>query len=69
MKEKRAASLTSLILAGICAVIWTVRAILEIIFQTYRSSVFWFVLNLLCAVLWIVSFLVNFKRYRSSSGS
>lgn len=69
MKEKRAASLTSLILEGICAVIWTVRAILEIIFRTYRSSVFWFVLNLLCAVLWIVSFLVNFKRYRSASGS
>ena len=54
------------ILYGICAVLWTVRDILEIVFKTYNDSVFWFVLNMLCAALWIDFFIVNLKRYRSN---
>lgn len=55
----------SVILFGICAVIWTFRAILEVFYQTYRISVFWFVLNILCALVWIGAFIVNLKKYRS----
>ena len=51
---------------GACAVIWTIRAILEVIYQTYNASMFWFVLNILCAVMWIAAFVVNLKRYRSN---
>ena len=54
------------ILYGMCAVLWTVRAILEIVFKTYNDSGFWFVLNILCAVLWINVFLVHLKRYRTN---
>ena len=54
------------ILYGICAVLWTVRDILEIVFKTYNDSGFWFVMNILCAVLWIAAFIVNLKRYRSN---
>ena len=53
----------TLILFGSCAVIWTVRAVMEIIYQTYQDSVFWFVMNMLCAVLWIAAFIVNLVRY------
>lgn len=53
---------------GACAVIWTIRAILEVVYQTYNYSVFWFVLNVLCAVIWIAAFVVNLKRYRSNKG-
>ena len=54
----------TVILFGMCAVIWTIRAILDVAYQTYNDSVFWFVLNVLCAVIWIAAFVVNLKRYR-----
>jgi hypothetical protein len=27
----------------------------------------WFILNILCAVIWIVAFFVNLHRYRSNT--
>ena len=59
-------SLAAVILGGLAAVIWTIRAVLEIVLKTYNESVFLFVLNVLCSVVWIVSFIVNLKRYRSN---
>ena len=59
-------SLAAVILVGLAAVIWTIRAVLEIVLKTYNESVFLFVLNVLCSVVWIVSFMVNLKRYRSN---
>ena len=56
----------SVILCASCAVIWMDRVILEVVYQTYNNSVFWFVMNILCAVLWMVAFIVNLKRYRSN---
>lgn len=55
----------TVILFGTCAVIWTIRAILEVVYQSYNDSVFAFVLNVLCAVIWIAAFVINLKRYRS----
>ncbi len=59
-------SLVAVILAGLAAVIWTIRVVLEIVLKTYNESVFGFVLNVLCSVAWIVVFIVNLKRYRSN---
>lgn len=59
-------SLAAVILVGLAAVIWTIRVELEIVLKTYNESVFLFVLNVLCSVVWIVSFIVNLKRYRSN---
>lgn len=59
-------SLAAVILVGLVAVIWTIRVVLEIVLKTYNESVFLFVLNVLCSVVWIVSFIVNLKRYRSN---
>ena len=59
-------SLVAVILVGLAAVIWTIRAVLEIVLKTYNESVFLFVLNVLCSIVWIVSFIVNLKRYRSN---
>ena len=39
---KQNTSKTTVILYGLCAIIWSVRAILEMIFKTYTDSVFWF---------------------------
>ena len=59
-------SLAAVMLVGLAAVIWTIRVVLEIVLKTYNESVFLFVLNVLCSVVWIVSFIVNLKRYRSN---
>ncbi len=61
-------SLLSVIFYALCAVIWSIRAVYEGIFQTYNDSIFWFALNILCALIWIAAFIVNLKRYRSSKG-
>lgn len=50
-------SLAAVILVGLAAVIWTIRVVLEIVLKTYNESVFLFVLNVLCSVVWIVSFI------------
>ena len=55
----------SVILFGFCAVIWTIRAILEVIDKTYNSFQ-GFGMNMLCAVLWIAAFILNLKNYRSN---
>ena len=59
-------SLLAVILYGICAVIWTVRVIVEIVYKTYNDSVFMFVLGILCALIWICSFFILMKRYCSN---
>lgn len=64
--DMKKTSLAAVILVGLAAVIWTIRAVLEIVLKTYNESVFLFVLNVLCSVVWIVSFIVNLKRYRSN---
>jgi uncharacterized membrane protein len=64
MKEKKKTTKFTVILYALCAILWTVSAVLEVSYQTYTESVFWFVMNLLCAVIWIAAFLVNLKRYQ-----
>lgn len=56
----------AVILCALCAITWIIRAVLEVAYQTYRYSSFWFILNVLCAVIWIGAFIVNLKRYRSN---
>ena len=58
-------SLALVILCGICAAIWTVRAILDLVYQTYQSTPWPMALNVLCAVVWLIAFVVNLNRYRS----
>ena len=59
-------SLLAVILYGICAVIWTVRAIVEIVMKTYNDSVFLFILSIFCALIWICSFFACLISYRSN---
>lgn len=59
-------NLISGIIYGICAVIWTTKSILDIIYQTHHDSVLGYVLNILCAMVWMAAFLLSMKRYRST---
>ena len=58
-------SLLAVILYGLCAVIWTARIVLEVVYQTYTYSVGLFILNVFCAIIWTVGFVLNLKRYRT----
>ena len=51
---------------GLNALLWTIKAIVDVVYQTYNNSVLWSVLSILNAVLWNISFVVNLKRYRSN---
>jgi uncharacterized protein with PQ loop repeat len=63
---KKKVTLVGTILCGVAAVIWTIRAVLDIVYVTYHTSPVIPVLSVLCAVIWIVAFFVNLNRYRSS---
>lgn len=54
------------VLYGICAVIWMLRSILDLIDHTYEDSIIIFVLNALCAVIWTVGFILYLRRYLAS---
>ena len=58
---------SSLIVAmyGACAVIWTIKVILDVANGIVYIPGFQFVLNVACMVLWIACFVVNMKRYLS----
>ena len=56
----------TVIIYGACAVIWTIRAILEINYKTYNDSVFMFVLNVSCFPIWIGASVMAFNRYREN---
>jgi len=50
---------------GVCAVLWVIKVISAIVKQTIYVPGFWFVMEVLCAVVWITCFAVNLKRYLS----
>ena len=56
---------TTLALYGLCAVIWTFRIILSIVYQEYNYAFGFFVLNILTALLWIAAFIKWTLKYRS----
>ena len=61
-------SLTSVILFGICAVIWSVKAVLSLVgIIEYSSSVSDILItgDVLCALLWSAAFVWQLIRYRS----
>jgi len=63
-------SIITVILFGLCAVIWSIRVLLDVIYRSfYNDSVITVLmcgLNVLCAIIWIVAFVVQVKRYRSN---
>lgn len=56
----------SLVCSGICAILWTIRVIMDLVSQAYLNSGFTFFLHLLCGVLWTIYFVVSLKRYYSA---
>ena len=55
-----------LMLYGACAVLWIIKVISDIVNQTIYAPGSGFVLNVICAIMWVVCFIVNLKRYLSN---
>ncbi|MCR4805404.1 MAG: hypothetical protein K5981_07080 [Clostridia bacterium] len=53
------------ILYGICAAIWTLRAVLSVIGREYERSMIFFVLNMICSVIWVVLFIYVLRKYNA----
>lgn len=64
-RKMKKVSVVTVVLYGLCAMMWTVRAILEIVYRTYQDSAFWFGMNVLCGVIWAAAFIKTFRRYRA----
>ncbi len=57
--------LITVIIFGLCTVIWIIRAIVGFVFKEYDDSVWLFVLDLVCAIIWVLAFVRWLIRYRS----
>ncbi len=55
------------ILYGLCAAICTLRVILDVVCEESHGSLFVFVLNLLCAVIWTAAFIGLLIKHRSKT--
>ena len=65
MKEPKR---TTLMLYGLCAVIWTLRVVFGVVYKEYDDDSAFFILNILTAVIWIAAFVKWTLRYRSGKG-
>ena len=57
----------TVILYGVCSVIWILRVIFAVIYKEYDASLFFFVLNVLCSAIWTAAFIKWLIIYRSNA--
>jgi len=62
----RKINLINVILFGLCAAIWSIKAIYVIISKPYPTDSVLMVLDIFCAIVWIIAFIVSIMRYRSN---
>ena len=55
----------TLVLYGLCAVIWSLRVIIGVVYKEYDYSFDFFILNVLAALVWIAAFVKWMLKYRS----
>ena len=55
----------TLVLYGLCAVIWSLRVIIGVAHKEYDYSFGFFILNVLAALVWIAAFVKWMLKYRS----
>ena len=58
----------TLVLYGLCAVIWSLRVIIGVMYKEYDYSFGFFILNVLAALVWIAAFVKWMLKYCSKKG-
>jgi len=64
MKLSSKNRLALVILTGLCAAIWTVRTVLDIIAKEYQAEGSGFTLQVICNLLWFIIFANQLLLYR-----
>ncbi len=59
-------SLLTVILACVNAIFWTFKFVFDFVNHRYQDSNFSLILGVICALIWILSFIVNYRRYHSN---
>ena len=59
--------LSTVILYGLCAVMWIIRVIVGIIYKEFDDSVWFFILNVVCAIIWVFAFIKWLIRYHADA--
>lgn len=58
----------NLILYAVCAIIWTMTSLISIVKKSYDDSMFLFVMNILCTILWYIAFISELNRSKENNG-
>ncbi len=54
------------VLFAIAAAIWLIRVVVDVVYAVPDISMAVFLLDILCALVWVIAFLVQLFRYRVS---
>lgn len=58
-------SLANVILYGACALLLGAKTVFEAVDKVYADKPAFFILDVVCTVLWITCFVISFCRFRS----
>lgn len=54
----------TLVIYGACALIWTILTLMKIPGYMQDNSIILLILNAVCAVLWIIAFMLRYRELR-----
>lgn len=63
--KKKASLLLSVVLYGLCAVIWSIKAVYVVISTPSPTTSFLLASDIPCAIIWIAAFIVQIIRYKN----
>jgi len=63
---KKISAFLLVVLFAIAAVIWLIRVVVDVVYGVPDISVAVFLLDILCALVWIIAFCVQVFRWRAS---
>ena len=62
---KKVLQTIAVVFSGAAAVIWAVRVVVDLVYGVQAISSWLVILDVFCALVWIVAFVVQFYRLRS----
>lgn len=62
---KKVGSLLLTVLFALAALIWVVRVVVDVIYGVPDLSMAVFLLDIVCALVWVIAFLVQLFRHRA----
>lgn len=67
-KDNKNVSKRSVILYSICAILWSLLVVMELVFKTYDESGAILPIFASCAIIWDIIAIKKYRIYRSNKG-